>query len=55
MRADPRALREDILTDSPWRWSGSSVVCRWCRGVWNHRDDCDWVAGRESASERVGT
>jgi hypothetical protein len=43
---DPRSLKEDLITDSPWRWSGALVVCRWCRGVWNHAEDCSWVATR---------
>jgi hypothetical protein len=23
---DPRSLKEDLITDSPWRWSGALVV-----------------------------
>ena len=55
VRVDPRALREDVLTDSPWRWSGSSVVCRWCHGVWNHSDDCDWVARKDAETSKALT
>jgi hypothetical protein len=51
---DPRSLKEDLITDSPWRWSGALVVCRWCRGIWNHAEECSWLATRHLERDSAG-